>query len=36
MSCLSVILELRGLDGMSAMQNGAAAHSVSCITYLPG
>ena len=36
MSCLEVILQVRGRDGMCAPQNGAAAYSVSRITYLPG
>jgi len=34
MSCLGVILQVRGCDGMSTPQNGAAAHlqsHVSCI-----
>ena len=36
MSCLGVILQVRGRDGMSTLQNAAAAYSVLCITYLPG
>jgi len=36
MSYLGVILQVRGHDGMSTPQNGAAAYSVSRITYLPG
>ena len=35
-SCLGVILQVRGRDSMSTLQNGAAAYSVSRITYLPG
>jgi len=36
MLCRGVILQLRGHDGMSTPQYGAAAYSVSHITYLPG
>jgi len=33
MSCLGVILQVRGCDGMSTSQNGVAAYSVSRITF---
>jgi len=36
MSCLGVILQVRGHDGVSTPHNGAPAYSVSGITYLPG
>jgi len=37
MSCLGVILQVRGRDGISTPQNGAAAYSQShSLTYLPG
>ena len=36
MSCLGVILQVMGRDGMSTLQNSTAAYSVSRITYLPG
>ena len=32
MSCLGVILQVRGCDGMSIPQNGAAAHSQSHVS----
>jgi len=36
MLCQEEILQVRGRDGMSTPQHGAATYSVSCITYLPG
>jgi len=35
LSCLGVIIQVTGRDGMSTLQNGAAAYSQS-LTYLPG
>jgi len=36
MSCLGMILQVRGRDGMSTTQNSEAAYPVSRIMYLPG